>query len=66
LFYPLSFKEILNINNIKDNYDRARKKTKVLSLLDECLEWGTFPEIWQIKNHSVRLELLKNYFESIK
>ncbi|MDR2580676.1 MAG: ATP-binding protein [Fibromonadaceae bacterium] len=63
--YPLSFKEILDINNIKDNYDKARKKTKVLSLLDECLEWGAFPEIWQIKNHSVRLELLKNYFESI-
>lgn len=63
--YPLSFKEVLNINNIKNNYDKARKKAKVLSLLDECLEWGTFPEIWQIKNNSIRLELLKNYFESI-
>ncbi|MDR1812051.1 MAG: DUF4143 domain-containing protein, partial [Candidatus Fibromonas sp.] len=63
--YPLSFKEILNINKIKDNYDKARKKPIVLALLDECLEWGTFPEIRQIKSHSIRLELLKNYFESI-
>ena len=63
--YPLSFKEILSINKIQNNYDMARRKTKVLSLLDGCLEWGTFPEIWQIKNHPIRLELLKNYFESI-
>jgi predicted AAA+ superfamily ATPase len=63
--FPYSFKEILHINSIKDRYGLVKEKSKVLRLLDDCIEFGSFPEIKMLKDKSMRIELLKNYFDSI-
>jgi predicted AAA+ superfamily ATPase len=63
--YPLSFKEVLMQKKITDTYLLAKRKTTVLRLLDDCMEWGCFPEIRQLSDVSIKKELLKNYFDSI-
>jgi predicted AAA+ superfamily ATPase len=63
--YPLSFKEVLTQEKITDTYLLAKQKTTVLRLLDDCMNWGCFPEILQLSDVSMRRELLKNYFDSI-
>ena len=63
--YPYSFREILLHNGICSYLDLASQIPKVLSLLDDCLEWGCFPEINILKNSDIKLNLLKSYFDSI-
>ncbi|MDR3266126.1 MAG: ATP-binding protein, partial [Tannerella sp.] len=63
--YPYSFREILLHNNIRSYFDLASQTPKVLNLLDNCLEWGCFPEIKSLKNNDVKTNLLKSYFDSI-
>jgi predicted AAA+ superfamily ATPase len=63
--YPYSLKEILSINGISNNYELIKGKSKVLRILDDCIEYGCFPEIKLLKDKQTRMELLKNYFDSI-
>jgi len=63
--YPYALSELLHINGISDNYELIKEKPKVLRLLDDCLEYGCFPEIKSLQDNSMRIELLKNYFDSI-
>jgi predicted AAA+ superfamily ATPase len=65
MVYPLSFRELLAINDITGNYDLLNRKSEVLRLFDDVLQWGTFPEIRQIADKDIRLDLLKSYFDSI-
>ena len=63
---PFSFKEILNLHNFQDKLSLLSRKVEVLRLLDQYMEWGSFPEI--ILNDldaEVKAELLKSYYESI-
>jgi len=63
--YPYSLKEILLINGISDKYELIKGKSTVLRILDDCIEYGCFPEIKPLNDKQMRTELLKNYFDSI-
>ena len=63
--FPYSFREILSQNEIYSYLDAANQSPKVLRLLDDCLEWGCFPEIKPLKNNEIKSNLLKSYFDSI-
>ncbi|MDR0572482.1 MAG: ATP-binding protein [Tannerella sp.] len=63
--YPFSFRETLAINGISDHYELHNRKPEVLRLFDDVLQWGAFPEIRQIADTEIRLDLLKSYFDSI-
>ena len=63
--FPYSFSEILLHNGIRSYLDLASQTPEVLRLLDDCLEWGCFPEIKALKNNDIKLNLLKSYFDSI-
>jgi len=63
--FPYSFREVLLHNDIRSYFDMASQTPKVLRLLDECLEWGCFPEIKALKNNDIKSNLLKSYFDSI-
>ena len=63
--FPYSFHEILLQNEIRTYFDAMNQIPKILRLLDDCLEWGCFPEIKSIKNSEIKSNLLKSYFDSI-
>ncbi|MDL2297372.1 ATP-binding protein [Bacteroidales bacterium OttesenSCG-928-B11] len=63
--FPYSFSEILSQNKIDTYFDAVSESPKVLRLLDDCLEWGCFPEISPLKNTEIKSNLLKSYFDSI-
>ncbi|MDL2221984.1 ATP-binding protein [Parabacteroides sp. OttesenSCG-928-N08] len=63
--FPYSFREILSQNEIKTYFDAVSQIPSVLRLLDNCLEWGCFPEINPLKNNEIKSNLLKSYFDSI-
>ena len=63
--YPYSLQEILSINGISNKYELIKEKSKVLRILDDCIEFGCFPEIKSLNDKQMRTELLKNYFDSI-
>jgi len=63
--FPYSLAEILSHNNINSYFDAAGQTSKVLRLLDNCLEWGCFPEIAPLENSDLKSNLLKSYFDSI-
>jgi len=63
--YPLSLPEILNYYNFSDNLTILQNKPKVLSILENCLKYGTFPEIVLNNNEQIKHELLINYYDSI-
>ena len=63
--YPYSFQEILSQNKIQSYFDAVNETPTVLRLLDNCLEWGCFPEITSLKNNEIKSNLLKSYFDSI-
>jgi Predicted ATPase (AAA+ superfamily) len=63
--FPYSFDEILRQNNLNSYFDLVSNTPKVLQLLDNCLEWGCFPEIISTKNEEIKTNLLNSYFDSI-
>ena len=63
--YPYSFDEMLRHHKINTYFDLVSNTSKVLKLLDDCLEWGCFPEIRLLNDHSIKTNLLKSYFDSI-
>jgi len=63
--FPYSFSEILRQNEINSYLDLVSNTPKVLQLLDNCLEWGCFPEIVSIKKTEIKTNLLNSYFDSI-
>lgn len=63
--YPYTFSEIFYQNNIHSLFDAVSQVPLVLRLLDNCLEWGCFPEITSLNNAELKSNLLKSYFESI-
>jgi predicted AAA+ superfamily ATPase len=63
--FPYSLKELLFIHGISDSYSLIKEKPKVLGLLDDCIEYGCFPEIKSLYDTQLRRELLKSYFDSI-
>jgi len=62
--YPLSFKEILHINGIESYMEIVEQRAKVLGIVDNMMEYGSFVEIYKSKEQ-FRRDLIKSYYETI-
>ncbi len=58
--YPLSFKEYLEFNNISGLSTSER-----IYHFNKYIEFGGFPRVVLEKDEAIKLELLKNYFQTI-
>ena len=63
IIYPLNFKEILSLNNINSYLEILDNKSKVLSLIEEMMEYGSFFEV--LKEKEFKRDILLSYLESI-
>jgi predicted AAA+ superfamily ATPase len=63
--FPFSLKELFRLNEINDMLNFYQNKATALRIIDNCLEWGCFPEIRLLKNIETKNNLLKSYFDSI-
>jgi predicted AAA+ superfamily ATPase len=63
VIYPLSFKEILKLNGINTYLEILSNKAKILSIIEEMMEYGSFFEV--LKEKEFKREILLNYLESI-
>ncbi|MDD5401334.1 MAG: ATP-binding protein [Sulfurimonas sp.] len=62
--YPLSFKEMLQINHIRNLIELHKELPKVLNIIDNMMQFGSFVEVSQAEDEFKR-ELLKTYYETI-
>ncbi len=60
LVYPLSFKEYLLFNDVKNPYMLEKK-----ILFNQYLKYGAFPRVVLEEDKILKQELLKNYFQTI-
>ncbi|KJE48565.1 MULTISPECIES: ATP-binding protein [unclassified Acidiplasma] len=67
IVYPFSFKEYVAAKGLKINklYKYSIEKGTVLKLVDDFLEYGSFPEIAMTDKPSRKLELLSSYVDAI-
>jgi len=68
IVYPFSFKEMLKARGITTEISSMKysaKKGTVLKMLDEFLEYGSFPEVVLSNDNTRKLELLSSYFDAI-
>ncbi|GHU95424.1 ATPase [Bacteroidia bacterium] len=63
--FPYSLKELFENNGITDYLTLISERAAVLRMIDDCLEWGCFPEIKALKNNEIKSNLLNSYFDSI-
>lgn len=62
--FPLSFKEILKIEKIGSTLQIYENRAKILSIIDDILQNGSFVEVYQAKEDFKR-DIIKSYFETI-
>jgi predicted AAA+ superfamily ATPase len=63
--YPLSLQEIYRINQIESYFDLLDNTPKVLNLIDEMMEFGSFVEVYKKEDREYKRELILNYYETI-
>ncbi len=64
MVYPFSYKEILEIYNIKTELELIENKPRAQRIVDEIMKYGTFPEVVEVKENQKR-EILKSYYDTI-
>ncbi len=62
--YPLSFKEILHINNINTFLELNKELSKVLKIMDDMMKYGSFVEVYKSEDDFKR-EILSSYYDTI-
>jgi len=62
--YPLSFKEIMSINEINGYMDILQKRPFVLKTIDEMMKYGSFVEVYKQKEEFKR-NIIKSYYDTI-
>jgi len=62
--YPLSLKEVLNINSITSYMQLSSNIPKVLNIVDNMLKYGSFVEIYETPEEFKR-EILTSYYDTI-
>ena len=62
--YPLSFKEILRINNINSYLQQIQEQPKVLKLVDDMMLYGSFVEVYDHPKE-FRRDILNTYYQTI-
>jgi len=60
--YPLSLKEVLFLNKINNYFELLDKKSKILKIVDDMLEYGSF---YEVTNSTKKRELIISYYETI-
>lgn len=67
MLLPFSFKEFLKAKNADIDAGRlsSREKSVLLSLLDEYMEFGGFPEVVLEKSRENKIRILNEYFNMI-
>lgn len=63
--FPLSFVEILKIKKLSSTLDVVENKSRVLQIVDNMLEYGSFPEVFKSKDKTNKIEMTKTYYDSI-
>lgn len=63
--YPIAFHELLQHSGITEYHQLLQEKSVALSHIQRLLNYGGFPRIHCIDEDDLRLELLKNYYETI-
>jgi len=60
--FPLSFREALTWRNTKlSELEIHKNKIKILKILDEFLNFGSFPEVFLTKNKAEKLDIVKRF-----
>jgi len=62
--YPLSFSEILKINNINSYLELNKQLPKVLKIVDDMMNYGSFAEVYELENELKR-DVLTSYYDTI-
>lgn len=65
MVYPYSFREILSQLKIKSMLELVENKVKLLRVIDQLLEYGSYPEIFKTKDNQLKRELILNYYDTI-
>ena len=67
ILLPFSFREFLQIKDLKFNMKLLGSKEKSISLnfLNEYLEFGAFPEVIQEKSSENKIRIMQEYFDLI-
>ena len=60
--YPLSFKETLSLDGIHSYFELLDNKARVLNILDETLEYGSFFEVLQSDK---KREIILSYYDTV-
>ena len=60
--YPLSFKEVVEFYGIKNYFDLIDNRAKILNILDNLLEYGSF---FEVLNSDVKREIILSYYDTI-
>jgi len=63
IIYPLSFQEVLRFNDINSYLDLLNNKAKVLNIIENMMEYGSFFEI--LNEKEFKRDILISYLESI-
>lgn len=62
--YPLSFQEILKINNLNSYLELNKQLPKVLKIVDDMMQYGSFVEVIDIPV-DLKRKLITSYYETI-
>ena len=62
--FPLSFSEILKINDINSLLEVNKQLPKVLKIVDDMMSYGSFVEVYDLKDEFKR-DLLSTYYDTI-
>jgi len=63
--YPLSLKEIYQIEGINSYFELLDSTPKVLNIVDEMMEFGSFAEVYKKEDKEYQRALILNYYETI-
>ncbi len=62
--HPLSFREILHINNINSYMQQVAAQPKILKLVDDMMSHGSFVEVYD-HSKDFRRDILNSYYQTI-
>ena len=62
---PFSFREFLRAKGVKDLSVYGRQRARIISLFEEYLRWGGFPEVVLAKRDFEKKQILKDYLDAM-
>ncbi len=62
--YPFSIKEIMELKTYRSTLDILSNKADVLNIIDDILQYGSFPQVYKTQKKHKR-ELLISYYDTI-